>query len=174
MSFKLSFFRRFVKLLVKSWFQDTKYKNTSNSPLLIFDSSGYRLISNQHTILSLSQFVSVTITYSYSAEVFEIWMWLRTIHANLLGELIHFGHFSPRETTFVASCLLKCIPGHFWKRIYTVRKEFAPSGSKFFPYSVDPFSEGGKIILTKLSPLKMYQSSLKGSDLISLKCGALL
>ena len=28
------------------------------------------------------------------------------------------------------------------KWIYTIRKEFAPKGSKFFPYRVDPFSEG--------------------------------
>ena len=29
----------------------------------------------------------------------------------------------------------------FFKGIYSIRKEFAPRGSKFFPYSVDPFSE---------------------------------
>ena len=30
----------------------------------------------------------------------------------------------------------------FLKEVYFKRKEFAPYGSKFFPFSVDPFSEG--------------------------------
>ena len=30
------------------------------------------------------------------------------------------------------------------KRGLLIRKEFAPSGSKFFPYGVDPFSDGDK------------------------------
>ena len=30
----------------------------------------------------------------------------------------------------------------FWKEVYPKRKEFAPPGSKFFPFRVDPFSEG--------------------------------
>ena len=30
---------------------------------------------------------------------------------------------------------------HFWKLVYSRRKEFAPKGSKFFPFEVDPFSE---------------------------------
>ena len=30
----------------------------------------------------------------------------------------------------------------FWKGVYSKRKEFAPLGSKFFPFWVDPFSEG--------------------------------
>ena len=34
------------------------------------------------------------------------------------------------------------------KGVYSIRKEFAPSGSKFFPYSVDPYLEGTKNILT--------------------------
>ena len=28
--------------------------------------------------------------------------------------------------------------------VHSIRKEFAPIGSKYFPYRVDPFSEGGK------------------------------
>ena len=28
------------------------------------------------------------------------------------------------------------------KRIYSKRKEFAPNGSKFFPFRVDPISKG--------------------------------
>ena len=29
----------------------------------------------------------------------------------------------------------------FWKRVYSKRKEFAPQGSKFFPFRVDAISE---------------------------------
>ena len=36
-------------------------------------------------------------------------------------------------------------PRPFWKVVYSIRKEFAPSGSKFFPYRVDLFSKGDKI-----------------------------
>ena len=35
------------------------------------------------------------------------------------------------------------------------RKEFAPKGSKFFPFRVDPFKKGGEPILTVLAPLKV-------------------
>ena len=31
---------------------------------------------------------------------------------------------------------------HLLKRVFSKRKEFAPRGSKFFPFRVDPFSEG--------------------------------
>ena len=34
------------------------------------------------------------------------------------------------------------------KRVYSKRKEFAPFGSKFFPFRVDPFKKGGKNNLT--------------------------
>ena len=34
-------------------------------------------------------------------------------------------------------------------------KEFAPKGSKFFPFRDDPFSEGSKTLLTELSTLKV-------------------
>ena len=30
----------------------------------------------------------------------------------------------------------------YWKGVYSKRKEFAPRGSKFYPFRVDPFSEG--------------------------------
>ena len=86
--------------------------------------------------------------------------------------------FPPRETHFVASSLLYCTPSPFWKGglrvkerictlspfwkgIYTTKKEFAPFGSKFFPYRVDPFLEGNKTILTELFPLKVYQLPFK-------------
>ena len=29
----------------------------------------------------------------------------------------------------------------FWNGVYSKMKEFAPCGSKFFPFKVDPFSE---------------------------------
>ena len=35
----------------------------------------------------------------------------------------------------------------FLKRVNSKRKEFAPTGSKFFPFRVDPFSEGRRTIL---------------------------
>ena len=43
------------------------------------------------------------------------------------------------------------------KGSYFKRKEFAPKGSKFFPFRVDTFQMGGEgIILTKLPPKKVY------------------
>ena len=36
----------------------------------------------------------------------------------------------------------KIILAPFWKRVFSKRKEFAPSGSKLFPFRADPFSEG--------------------------------
>ena len=41
-------------------------------------------------------------------------------------------------------CLLFCTPTPFLKAVYLIRKEFALSGSKFFPYRVNTFSEGDK------------------------------
>ena len=41
-----------------------------------------------------------------------------------------------------------------------MRKEFAPRGSKFFPYRVDPFSEEDKTILPELPPPKIYLLAL--------------
>ena len=62
-----------------------------------------------------------------------------------LDTLGRFYTFPPRETTFVASCLLSCITIPFWKkRVYYKRKEFAPKGSKFFPFRVDPLLKEGK------------------------------
>ena len=46
----------------------------------------------------------------------------------------------------------------FLKEVYSKRKEFAPNGSKFFPFKVDPFSEGRQNSLRKLPPLKVYFS----------------
>ena len=47
--------------------------------------------------------------------------------------------FFTRETTFVTSCLMSYTLNSFWKGVCSKRKEFAPLGSKFFPYRVDPF-----------------------------------
>ena len=43
----------------------------------------------------------------------------------------------------MASCLSSCTPNPMIsKGVYSKRKEFAPLGSKFFPFRVDSFSEG--------------------------------
>ena len=44
------------------------------------------------------------------------------------------------------------------KGVYFERKEFAPMGSKFFHFKVDPFLEGMKNNLTELFTLDVYQS----------------
>ena len=55
---------------------------------------------------------------------------------------------------------------HFSKEVYFKRKEFAPNRSKFFPFRVDPFLEGGLISrkakrkLQKLSPLAEMAENL--------------
>ena len=45
--------------------------------------------------------------------------------------------------------------------VNTERKEFAPTGSKFFPFRVDALSEKNNAISTDLHPLKMYLIPLK-------------
>ena len=63
--------------------------------------------------------------------------------------LIDFSAIFTRETTLVTSCfaflhtkpLLKRGLYKERKEIYSIMKEFAPFGSKFFPYRVDPFLE---------------------------------
>ena len=45
------------------------------------------------------------------------------------------------------------------KGVNSKRKEFAPCGSKFFPFRVDPFSKG--VEANNFPPLKVYQFSLK-------------
>ena len=44
--------------------------------------------------------------------------------------------------------------------VYSIRKDFAPYGSKVFSYRVDPFHKGQKSVLAELSPLKMFQFPL--------------
>ena len=62
-----------------------------------------------------------------------------------------------RETTFVIPCLHSCGLFPFWKGVFFLRKGFAPTGSKFFPYKVDPFSEGMQKQWWQLPPMKVYQ-----------------
>ena len=53
-----------------------------------------------------------------------------------------FSSICTKGTKFMTFCLLSCTPSPFWKGDYSKRKEFAPRRSKFFPFRIDPFSEG--------------------------------
>ena len=71
----------------------------------------------------------------------------------------------------MAFCLFSSSSDPFWKVVYSKRKEFAPMGSKVFPFRVDPISEGRKnSILTVASPesvsmlLKHTVRKIKKSD----------
>ena len=77
---------------------------------------------------------------------------------------IHLLFFQPlfsRETTFVTSCLLSCIPSPFRKGVYSKMKEFAPIGSKFFPFRGDPFPERTKQFDKNYLPSKCIRCPLK-------------
>ena len=56
----------------------------------------------------------------------------------------------------MTSCLVSSIWNPFWKGVYSKRKEFAPNGSKFFPFRVDPFSGRSQKQFWQLPPLKVY------------------
>ena len=71
--------------------------------------------------------------------------------------LVVFLSFCTRETTLVTSCMLFCTPNPFWKRVCSKRKEFAPKGSKFFPFRVDPFSEGSQNNFDRAASLRVHQ-----------------
>ena len=63
--------------------------------------------------------------------------------------------------------LVKDFFDNLLKGVYSKRKEFAPKGSKFFPFRVDPFSEKigeqeSKQDVTKLSPLQTVAENLPG------------
>ena len=49
--------------------------------------------------------------------------------------------FSPREAAFLTSCLRSVTQAPSEKGVYYKRKEFAPTGSKFFPFIIDSFTE---------------------------------
>ena len=128
--------------------------------LLIFSQSDYLICivsTNSRTgwqtvqvqIIWLSQLIWIYI-------VCKGRVYLGSAGQGLKGLNIH-GRLLPGETTLVTSCLLYCLSIPYWKAVYSIRKEFAPFGSKLFPYRVDPFSEGYKIILTDLFCLKLYQ-----------------
>ena len=51
--------------------------------------------------------------------------------------------FPPRETIWWPG-LFYCTPIPFWKEIYFKRKDFAPMGSKVFPFRIGSFSEERK------------------------------
>ena len=58
-------------------------------------------------------------------------------------------------------CFLYTKP--FWKGIHSKRKEFAPQGSKFFPFREDPLSEGDKDIFDRFVPCESVGILLKPS-----------
>ena len=98
---------------------------------------------------------------------------------NVLWGLDTLGRFPAiftREITFVTSMFAFQHTNHLergllgkericspWEQILS----FSPHGSKFFPFWVDPFSEGNKTIQTEFSPLKVYTFTLKRIDTVS-------
>ena len=87
-----------------------------------------------------------------SKEHFIDQSWCDFIH------LVDVSPFCTRKTTFVTSALLFCTPVVFWKGVYSKRKEFALTGSKFFPFKVYPFSEGENQFWQSCLPLKYIHS----------------
>ena len=55
-----------------------------------------------------------------------------------------------------------------WKDVYSKRKEFAPTGSKFFPFRADPFSDGAWSIQMQTGSYKSYLPCT--NDMKSTKC----
>ena len=49
------------------------------------------------------------------------------------------------------------------ERVFSKRKEFAPYGSKFFPFRKTPFQKEAKLILTELPPPKSVPFTLGSS-----------
>ena len=52
------------------------------------------------------------------------------------------------------------------KWIYSGRKELAPSGTKFFPFRVDPFSEVRQNNFNRFASLKVHRFLLKYLNII--------
>ena len=72
-----------------------------------------------------------------------------------------FGHILPGDNfcNFLLPIMHTMTP--FWKGVYSKRKEFAPTGSKFFPFRVGiPFQKGDKRVLKATSPGKSIESPL--------------
>ena len=59
------------------------------------------------------------------------------MHKNIGTWYTFFSHFSQRRRFFTSCLLLSCTSMPFWEEVYSNRKEFAPGGSKFFPFRVD-------------------------------------
>ena len=82
----------------------------------------------------------------------------------ILGDCVHvtlFRHFFKKETRYGLPGLVSCTSISFWKGVYSKRKEFAPMGSKFSPFRIDPFSEGRQnIFILILNSPEMYQFPL--------------
>ena len=55
----------------------------------------------------------------------------------------------------------------FWKGVSTKRKEFAPCGSKFFPFRVDPFQKGPGMQKSKWKSQKFFPLSKVAENLPS-------
>ena len=74
-----------------------------------------------------------------------------------LIHLVEFPSFFTRETTFLASCLLSVHKSPSEKGSILKGKNLHPLGANSFLLEWTPFQKGTKSILTKWSPLKIYQ-----------------
>ena len=113
-------------------------KKSSKSPhMLVLLTVVYPIVSNNFTVLVRLQVIMM------------VWFFAVCKYPEHKAQAL--------QTTFSAtnlSCDLKGVDNcrvnnsftmvlhPFWKGIYYKRKEFAPIGSKFFPFRADPFSEG--------------------------------
>ena len=108
---------------------------------------GGDLIST-HNIHFLIKSENVTLKYPqiftflcYQEKLLEV----QNTHGNLVrvSRWSNLAHAWLSENhTLLREATVKIAFVPFWKGVYTIRKEFAPSGSKFFPNRVDRFSEG--------------------------------
>ena len=55
-------------------------------------------------------------------------------------------YFKGNAYIFKGNNSVKTVLPSFWKTVYSKRKEFAPLGSKFFPFRVDFFSPWEQIL----------------------------
>ena len=79
-----------------------------------------------------------------------------------------FGSFLISLQKILWFSLLFCTQTPIWKVVCPKRKEFAPRGSKFFPFRVDPFSEGKKI-LNELPPHTPISTQSRNSVVFKLQ-----
>ena len=77
-----------------------------------------------------------------------------------LIRLVDFHRFSPwRQILWLSFCF--SAHRRLWKRVYSKRKEFAPTGSKFFSFRIDPFIQGDKINLDRITSTESVSIPLK-------------